>query len=177
MVAHQGAYSGTREAQALAWIEEVTGMSFDGDEFGIALQDGVGLATLANALVPGTIRKVSHSRMPFPQRENISAFIEAARMMGVPEHQLFETSDLFVLCIKSLRLASPRAVPLIRRLSSLCFLPVILRLFDPGRCRSEQVRACQPQIRGGLPVRAWESRLQSPALCRPRAGPTTSAAQ
>ena len=110
MVAHQGAYSGTREAQALAWIEEVTGMTFDGDDFGMALHNGVGLATLANALVPGAIRRGSHSRMPFPQRENISAFIEAARMMGVPEHQLFETSDLFVLCTLSL-CALPATVP------------------------------------------------------------------
>jgi hypothetical protein len=91
----QGAYSGTREEQALAWVEEVTGMSFDGDELGMALHNGVALAELANKLMPGTIRKISHSRMPFPQRENIAAFIEAARLMGVPEHQLFETSDLY----------------------------------------------------------------------------------
>ncbi len=95
MVAYEGSYSGTREQQALAWVEEVTGMSFDGDELGMALHNGVALAELANKLMPGTIRKISHSRMPFPQRENIAAFIEAARSMGVPEHELFETSDLY----------------------------------------------------------------------------------
>eukprot|EP01043_Picozoa_sp_COSAG02_P124337 COSAG02_NODE_61395_length_268_cov_1.497041_1_plen_51_part_01 len=51
MVAYEGSYSGTREQQALAWVEEVTGMSFDGDEFGMALHNRVALAELANKLV------------------------------------------------------------------------------------------------------------------------------
>ena len=95
MPAFQGSYTGTREQQALAWVEQVTGMTFDGDELGMALHNGVALAELANRLVPGTVQKISHSRMPFPQRENIAAFIEAARVMGVPDHVLFSTGDLY----------------------------------------------------------------------------------
>ena len=48
--------------------------------------------------------------MPFPQRENIKSFIDAARDLGVPDSDNFETGDLFeasnmkqvIVCIASL---------------------------------------------------------------------------
>lgn len=33
--------------------------------------------------------------MPFKQMENISNFLKACRVLGVAEHDLFETVDLF----------------------------------------------------------------------------------
>ena len=65
---------------------------------GLALQDGVALCQLLNAAVPGTIpeKRINKSTaMPFKQMENISNFLKAARALGVREHDLFETVDLF----------------------------------------------------------------------------------
>ena len=44
-----------------------------------ALRSGVLLCELANALRPGTVPRVSRAAAPFPQRENIAAFVAAAR--------------------------------------------------------------------------------------------------
>jgi hypothetical protein len=39
---------------------------------------------------------------PFPQRENIKAFTDAARDLGVPDAENFETGDLFEqVCLAS----------------------------------------------------------------------------
>ena len=48
-----------------------------------------------NRIKPGTIRRVETSKMPFKQMENISNFLKACRTLGVAEHDLFETVDLF----------------------------------------------------------------------------------
>ena len=48
--------------------------------------------------------------MPFPRRENINAFVGAARLLGVPDAENFQTDDLFesrnlkqvVICLGSL---------------------------------------------------------------------------
>ena len=40
-------------------------------------------------------RRINRSNMPFPQRENIKAVIDAVRAIGVAERDNFDTSDLF----------------------------------------------------------------------------------
>jgi hypothetical protein len=94
---YQGHYDGggERDEQALLWIEDVTGRDHGSDSVQVALQDGVALCELAQHLVPGSIGKVSHSKMPFPQRENIAQFVAFCRDIGVPEYELFSTADLF----------------------------------------------------------------------------------
>ena len=62
---------------------------------GDTLKSGVVLCELANALRPKSVARISKSAMPFPQRENVLAFINAARELGVPERDNFDTSDLF----------------------------------------------------------------------------------
>lgn len=90
-------YSIELEAQAQAWIEEVTGEAFQG-EFAEELRDGRRLCNLVNAIKPGFVRRVNNSPgMPFKQMENISNFLKACRVVGVPEYSLFETVDLFEL--------------------------------------------------------------------------------
>lgn len=89
-------YSVELEAQAQAWIEAVTGEPFTG-EFGEELRDGKRLCALMNAVMPGSIRRVNSSAIPFKKMENISNFIKACRVVGVPEYSLFETVDLFEL--------------------------------------------------------------------------------
>lgn len=79
------------------WIGEVTGQQLpvETDDLSAELKSGVVLCTLLNAISPGTVPKIQKSSMPFPQRENIKAFTEGARALGVPEHENFETNDLF----------------------------------------------------------------------------------
>ena len=81
---------------------------------GDALKSGVVLCELVNALRPKCVPRISKSKMPFPQRENVLAFINAARELGVPDRDNFDTSDLFeqsnmrqvLICISSLGRAS-----------------------------------------------------------------------
>ena len=87
-------YDHSAEAQARAWVEAVTKKSWQGS-FASGLKDGVLLCELFNTIKPGSIAKVNTSAMPFKQMENVSAFLKASRALGVPEHSLFETVDLF----------------------------------------------------------------------------------
>ena len=47
---------------------------------------GVILCELCNVLEPGIIKRINRSKMPFPQRENIKAVIDATRKMGCAKH-------------------------------------------------------------------------------------------
>ncbi|CAM9589648.1 unnamed protein product, partial [Hapterophycus canaliculatus] len=53
------------------------------------------LCKLINTIKPGVVRRVNQSKMPFKQMENISNFLRSCRTLGVAEHSLFETVDLF----------------------------------------------------------------------------------
>ena len=93
-MAYDGGYTGSEAEQALAWVSDATGIALSG-ELEDALRDGVALCELANRLQPKTVKRISKSSMPFPQRENVKAFIDAARQFGVPDRDNFDTSDLF----------------------------------------------------------------------------------
>lgn len=107
-------YSDELAAESLEWIKEVTGepinTSGDMDNFFEVLKDGVILCKLANALQPGTVKKVNESKMAFKCMENISAFLEAAKAFGVPVQETFQSVDLWerqnlnsvVICLQSL---------------------------------------------------------------------------
>ncbi|KAG5184842.1 calponin homology domain-containing protein, partial [Tribonema minus] len=85
-------YAGEHAAQE--WIEAVTRVKFEGT-FAAALKDGSVLCKLLNAIRPGTVKKINTSSMPFKQMENISAYLKGCRALGVAEHSLFETVDLY----------------------------------------------------------------------------------
>jgi hypothetical protein len=102
---------GGAEAEVRAWVSEVRGESLaEGEPLGDQLKSGVILCGLVNKIKPGTIGKFSKSKMPFPQRENIKSFIDAARTLGVHDADNFETGDLFeksnmkqvIICIQAL---------------------------------------------------------------------------
>ena len=96
MPPYEGSYSGSDEEQILAWAAELTSQpSLGSATWPDTIRDGVALCELANALRAGVVPKVSRSAMPFPQRENIKAFIDAARSLGVHDRDNFDTSDLF----------------------------------------------------------------------------------
>jgi hypothetical protein len=92
------------------WIEDVLDTPLDEEPLGDLLKSGVVLCNLVNRLSPGAVKKISESAMPFPQRENVQAFISAARELGVPDRDNFDTSDLFeqtgmrqvLICLRSL---------------------------------------------------------------------------
>eukprot|EP01047_Picozoa_sp_COSAG01_P103514 COSAG01_NODE_32969_length_572_cov_1.186047_1_plen_134_part_01 len=113
MPAYEGVYEGSDEVQAREWIEDALDDPLDDDEdvpLGEVLKSGATICQLLNRIAPGTVKKISQSKMPFPQRENVQAFIQGARSLGVPEHENFETSDLFeqsnmrqvLICLRSL---------------------------------------------------------------------------
>lgn len=87
-------YDYAAERQVQQWIEAVTGTKFT-QPFAQNLKDGQLLCQLINKIKPGTIRKIETSAMPFKQMENISNFLRACRSLGVAEHDVFETVDLY----------------------------------------------------------------------------------
>lgn len=100
----EGKYEGTLEEQCRQWIEEVTGESLPWEDAGEgelhnALKSGVALCRLVNKLAPGSIKKISTSKMPFPQRENIQVCARRGGgserpLLGAPLARMDDDSDL-----------------------------------------------------------------------------------
>lgn len=107
-------YSEELAQESLEWIKAVTeepiNTSGDTDNFFEVLKDGVILCKLANALQPGSIKKINESKMAFKCMENISAFLACAKNFGVPTQETFQSVDLWerqnlnsvVICLQSL---------------------------------------------------------------------------
>jgi hypothetical protein len=53
------------------------------------------LCKLANALKPGSVKKINTGSLAFKQMENINSFLEFARNKGVKANDLFQTVDLY----------------------------------------------------------------------------------
>jgi len=109
-----GKYDAEMGAQVLQWISEISNQSFntDGDyqNFCTVLKDGTVLCNLANALQPGSIKKINTSTMAFKQMENINNFLSFVEKAGVPKYESFQTVDLYegmdpnsvLVCLSSL---------------------------------------------------------------------------
>lgn len=82
------------EAAVCSWISQIIGEPVEGSLL-VALKNGQQLCKLINVVRPGSVRKIETSAIPFKQMENISNFLKACRVVGVPEHDLFETVDLY----------------------------------------------------------------------------------
>lgn len=107
-------YSDELAQESLEWIRSITqeniNVEGDMDNFYDVLKDGKVLCNLANCLQPGAVKKINDSKMAFKCMENINAFLEAARNMGVPAQETFQTVDLWerqnlnsvVICLQSL---------------------------------------------------------------------------
>lgn len=59
------------------------------------LKDGVVLCGLINKIAPGSVKRVNKKGGNFALMENIEAFQKAIKAYGVPEEEVFQTSDLF----------------------------------------------------------------------------------
>ena len=75
--------AGLPEAEACAWITEVTGIAQDGD-LGDWLHDGTVLCALANKLSPDSVKKIETSSSPFKQMGNVASFLRVAKQLGCP---------------------------------------------------------------------------------------------
>lgn len=103
-------YDGASTAEVAAWISTVIGEDLpEGEDLMDTLKDGLILCKLANTIKPGCATS-KKSAMPFVQMENIASFLKAASFLGVPQHELFETVDMYELrdpaqvlvCLKAL---------------------------------------------------------------------------
>mmetsp|Transcript_31439 Transcript_31439/g.60617 ORF Transcript_31439/g.60617 Transcript_31439/m.60617 type:complete len:380 (-) Transcript_31439:192-1331(-) len=84
--------------EAAAFAGMVLGTEVPGEkeeDFHQALLSGVQLCRMLNTLVPNTVLRFKESKMPFVMMENISAYIDGCRRVGVPEPELFITADLY----------------------------------------------------------------------------------
>ncbi|KAJ8728297.1 hypothetical protein PYW07_016995 [Mythimna separata] len=107
-------YSEELAQECLEWINaiigEPTNTSGDMDNFYEVLKDGTILCKLVNDIQPNMVKKVNVSKMAFKCMENINAFLEAAKILGVPAQETFQTVDLWerqnlnsvVICLQSL---------------------------------------------------------------------------
>ncbi|XP_059055437.1 muscle-specific protein 20-like [Achroia grisella] len=85
-----------KEAEAQSWIESVIGERFpQGYAYEEALRDGIILCKLMNRLQPGIITKVNISGGDYKFMDNISQFQKACVKYGVPDVDLFQTTDLW----------------------------------------------------------------------------------
>ncbi|CAK1540657.1 unnamed protein product [Leptosia nina] len=85
-----------KELEAQRWIEAVIGERFPSDlPYEFALRDGIILCKLMNRLQPGIISKVNVSGGDYKFMDNISQFQKACVKYGVPDVDLFQTTDLW----------------------------------------------------------------------------------
>ncbi|KAI8422674.1 hypothetical protein MSG28_006445 [Choristoneura fumiferana] len=84
-----------KELEAQRWIEAVIGERFPDMPYELALRDGIILCKLMNRLQPGIITKVNVSGGDYKFMDNISQFQKACIKYGVPDTDLFQTTDLW----------------------------------------------------------------------------------
>jgi hypothetical protein len=88
-------YDKALEGALRTWVEEKTEMPI-GDDFADGLKNGVILCKLINKLKPKTIKGINlKAKMPFHCMENITKFLNGCRALGIPEHSMFSTVDLY----------------------------------------------------------------------------------
>jgi hypothetical protein len=107
-------YSEELAQESLKWIKAITqeyfSVSGDMDNFYEVLKDGTLLCKLVNRIKAGSAKKINQSTMAFKCMENIDVFLKAARDLGVPPQETFQTVDLWerqnlnsvVICLQSL---------------------------------------------------------------------------
>eukprot|EP00927_Polykrikos_kofoidii_P065651 TRINITY_DN61381_c0_g1_i1.p1 TRINITY_DN61381_c0_g1~~TRINITY_DN61381_c0_g1_i1.p1 ORF type:complete len:370 (+),score=59.42 TRINITY_DN61381_c0_g1_i1:68-1177(+) len=83
------------EKDVVDWLEAVSGETKGDQTVADWLHDGKILCAVANAVKPGSIKKVNQQTMPFKQMENITNFMNVARDIGVAESDMFGTPDLY----------------------------------------------------------------------------------
>eukprot|EP00478_Filoreta_tenera_P001666 GABV01001700.1.p1 GENE.GABV01001700.1~~GABV01001700.1.p1 ORF type:complete len:203 (-),score=43.37 GABV01001700.1:64-672(-) len=76
-------------------MQAVTNEPLPGPDLHTALKSGVYLCQLINTIAPGSVSSVNLSPMPFPQRENLTHFLNACIQLGMRQQNLFVVQDLY----------------------------------------------------------------------------------
>lgn len=87
-------YDPQLEKEVTDWISAIIGQPMEGT-MAEWLHDGKILCTLANAIKPGSVKKINTMNAPFKQRENITYFQKFMRDNGMTESAMFGTDDLY----------------------------------------------------------------------------------
>ncbi|CAB3383194.1 Hypothetical predicted protein [Cloeon dipterum] len=107
-------YSEELAQECLEWVKQITNEDFstsgEMDNFYEVFKNGTRLCRLVNIIKPGSVKKINESQMAFKCMENINAFLDVARSLGVPAQETFQTVDLWerqnlnsvVICLQSL---------------------------------------------------------------------------
>lgn len=82
------------DQHVVEWIVQVSGHDMGEESVSDWLRSGVVLCDLANAIKPGSVKKVSTGASLFKHIENITKFIDASLELGVPRADAFSASDL-----------------------------------------------------------------------------------
>lgn len=110
----QSKYNDDIASETLEWIKKLTGSPINtagtADNLYEVLKDGTLLCKLVNSIQEGSVKKINQSTMAFKCMENINAFLEAAKKLGVPPQETFQTIDLWekqnlysvITCLQSL---------------------------------------------------------------------------
>uniref|UniRef100_UPI00358FF4CF LIM and calponin homology domains-containing protein 1-like n=1 Tax=Myxine glutinosa TaxID=7769 RepID=UPI00358FF4CF len=77
----------TAEAEALYWLQAVTGKKIETDNIRDALQDGVLLCELINILHPGCVWKINRRASPIAGLDNLGAFLRGCASLGLKVSQ------------------------------------------------------------------------------------------
>jgi hypothetical protein len=107
------------EEEVLRWVEAVSGERHGCQPLMEWLKDGQVLCRTANKIQQGICPRINSQAMPFKQMENVTAFIQACRKLGVLEKDVFSTVDLYegknskavLNCIASLGSVVRRTAP------------------------------------------------------------------
>ncbi|KAJ3074209.1 Muscle-specific protein 20 [Podochytrium sp. JEL0797] len=88
-------YDPLQEKEAREYTEAVSGTPFPSTSFHESLKDGIILCTMLNNMQLTDPIKISLSKSPFKQMENIATFLHRIDQLGVPAHDRFMTIDLW----------------------------------------------------------------------------------
>jgi hypothetical protein len=89
-------YSEEREQKARTWLEKFLGETFEEKTLQEALKSGERLCAAINKVFPKQpVKNINKQKFPAMQRENISAYIAACKLMAFDRAVWFETADLF----------------------------------------------------------------------------------
>jgi len=84
----------TKASQAQAWIEHLTNMRATGT-FQEFLKTGIILCKAVNMIKPNIVPKINTLPSPFKERENIASYLNACKLLGCRDTDLFMTQDLY----------------------------------------------------------------------------------